>query len=148
MDKGHGRIEIRTCEVRNNIAEILEAEKWSGLKSLIKIDAERIMGDEIEKQTRYYISSHAEKNAAWFNRAIRSHWAIENNLHWVLDVAFKEDDSRIRRGNAPHNITIIRQAVLNMIRAVKPKRPSIKGLRKMCGWETDVLEKVLLGIQL
>lgn len=148
VDKGHGRIEIRTCEVRHDIGEILEAEKWSGLKSLIKIDAQRIMGDDIEIQTRYYISSHGEKDAAWFNRAIRSHWAIENNLHWVLDVVFKEDDSRIRRGNAPHNIAIIRHAVLNMIRAVKPKRPSIKGLRKMCGWETDVLEKVLLGIQL
>ncbi len=148
VEKGHGRIEIRTCSILSAPDEMLEKEKWVGLNSLAKIESQRIIGDKTETQTRYYISSHHDKSADWFNNAIRSHWAIENSLHWVLDVTFQEDDSRIRRGNAPHNIAIIRQAVLNMIQIVKPKRQSIKGLRKMSGWNTEILEKILLGIQL
>jgi predicted transposase YbfD/YdcC len=148
VEKGHGRIEVRTCRVLTAPEDMLEKEKWIGLNTLIEIEAERIIEDHSERHKRYYISSQSNKDASWFNSAIRSHWLIENGLHWVMDVVFKEDDSRIRRGNAPHNIAIIRQAALNMLQTAKSKRTSIKALRKLAGWETSILEKVLLGIQL
>lgn len=97
------------------------------------------------QETRYYITS-LEPLAEKIGRAIRSHWAIENSLHWVLDISFRDDDSRIRRGNAPQNIAIIKHMALNMLQKAKGKRDSIKQLRKAAGWEHDQLIKILQQI--
>jgi len=91
---------------------------------------------------RYYISSLADPPANVL-KSIRSHWAIENTLHWVLDMSFNEDYSRIRKGNAPYVMAIIRHVALNLLQLAKTNRQSIKRLRKMCGWDENTLDVVI-----
>jgi hypothetical protein len=90
LDKGHGRAEIRTCKVIHELNWIDKKENWKGMKNIIKITSERMIGDSHTIQDRYYISS-LQADAAYFNQAIRTHWGIENQLHWQLDVGFGED---------------------------------------------------------
>jgi predicted transposase YbfD/YdcC len=115
-DCGHGRIESRRCRVYEDLAYLENAEEWKSLKSLVVIDSERIIKatDEKQKQTRFYISS-LSGSAKDFNRWVREHWAIENNLHWTLDVTFREDYSRKRKGNAAHNFNIVLKSVLSLL---------------------------------
>lgn len=94
---------------------------------------------------RYYISS-LQSDATKIGKAIRSHWHIENSLHWILDVSFRDDDSRIRRANAPENIAIIKHMALNLLQKAKGKRDSIKQLRKSAGWQDAQLLKILAHI--
>ena len=98
----HGRFETRKCEVINGKAWLSPdlKEKWSSIEQLVKITASREIGEVTTTNTRYYITSHANKTAAQLNKMIRSHWSIENQLHWHLDVTFDEDSSRARMGNA------------------------------------------------
>jgi len=99
----HGRFETRKCSIINAKDALLpeNLNQWSELKTLIRVEASRIIKDKQTKETRYYISDEAGLNAAYFNALVRGHWSIENHLHWHLDVTFKEDDSRARKGNAP-----------------------------------------------
>lgn len=142
-DKGHGRIETRECWVVTTIEWLHDSHpKWSTIKSIIKIEATRELKGKISKETRYYISSltvSPEKTL----KAIRCHWAIENSLHWVLDMSFNEDYSRIRKENAPHVMAIFRHVALNLLQTAKKERQSIKGLRKLCGWNEDTLQSVI-----
>lgn len=144
-DKGHGRIETRTCWVRHDVGWLRERHPhWTSIKSIIRIDSKREIKGKITSETRYYISSLAttpQKVLA----AIRSHWAIENNLHWVLDMSFNEDQSRIRKHNAPQIMAIIRHIALNLLQLTKDqmKRQSIKRLRKMAGWNDLTLSTIL-----
>lgn len=147
-DKGHGRIETRQCRVVNNIAWLREAHKnWQTIKSIIEIKSTREIGDKVTQESRYYISS-LDVKAEKILKAIRSHWAIENSLHWVLDMSFNEDYSRIRKENAPHIMAIFRHIATNMLQTAKTnhnhlKRKSIVGLRKICGWDENILNTVL-----
>ena len=142
-DKGHGRVECRTCAVISDVQWLKEAHpQWSNLNCIVRIDSQREMASDAEKETRYYISS-ASANAQTLLASTRNHWAIENQLHWVLDMSFGDDQSRIRKGNAPENIALIRHAALNMIRMAKGKRESIKLLRKAAGWDDQVLERII-----
>ena len=93
-------------------------------------------------ERRYYISS-LTNNAELLAKAIRRHWGIENQLHWVLDVQFNEDDSRIRKDNAPENLAIIRQIALNLLKQEKTAKNGVKNKRKRAGWDNDYLLKVL-----
>jgi predicted transposase YbfD/YdcC len=115
-DCGHGRIENRRCRVYENLAYVENASEWKYLKSLVVIDSERMIKatGEVSKQTKFYISS-LTASAKDFNRWIRRHWAIENNLHWTLDVTFREDYSRKRKGNAAHNFNIVLKSVLVLL---------------------------------
>jgi hypothetical protein len=97
----------------------------------------------IQRETRYYVSS-ASLNAATFGRVVRGHWGVENRLHWVLDVVFREDLARLRSGNAPANRAIVRHTALNLLSAAKPTT-SFKNRRKKAGWNADYLETVLRG---
>jgi predicted transposase YbfD/YdcC len=110
---GHGRIENRRCRVYEDLAYLENARDWESLKSLVVIDSERMIKatGETGKQTRFYISS-LSGSAEDFNRWVREHWAIENNLHWTLDVTFREDYPRKRKGNAAHNFNIVLKSVL------------------------------------
>lgn len=144
-DKGHGRIEIRKCIVMDQTSWMYEQEKWDGIKSIVMLESTRIIGDKTTKEVSYYISSLAAK-ACDIAFAIRSHWSIENSLHWTLDVSFNEDQCRIRKGNAPQNVAIIRHIALNMLKTAQPlfKDTSIKALRKIAGWNNDVINTILL----
>ena len=146
LDKGHGRIEVRHCHVSTDIDWLKKRHpEWKNLNSIVAITSERHIGETVTQETRYFISSSlipAERMLA----AVRLHWGIENQLHWVLDMSFGEDQSRIRKGNAPNNVAIIRHAALNMIRGAKTKRMSIKRMRKAAGWDDALLNDVLAQV--
>ncbi len=143
VDCGHGRIETRTCYV-TEIIDWLGNLKFPGMKSIICIDSERIIGNKTSTERRFYISS-LPSNAKKINSAIRSHWAIENKLHWSLDVTFNEDNSRIRNDNASENIAMIRHTALNLLQRSKSKfkNISLKALRKKAGWDNSTLGVVM-----
>ena len=143
-EKGSGRIEKRTCSVMNELDFVCNKENWSGLKSLIKIESERtiLKTGETQKQTRYYISS-CSKSALEFNKLVRSHWSIENNLHWVLDVVFREDYSTKEAGNSAENFSMITKIALSLLKKETSKKRSLKSKRLVCGWDNDYLLKVL-----
>lgn len=144
LDKGHGRIEVRRCRLSFDV-EWLTARhsEWKNLNCIVAIDSERHIGKSVSKETRYFIGSKTAISAQETLTAIRQHWGIENQLHWVLDMSFGEDQSRIRQHNAPTNVAIIRHAALNMIRQSKPKRVSVRMMRKSAGWDNSVLTSVL-----
>lgn len=136
IDKGHGRIEVRQCRLSTDIGWLRERHpEWKNLSSIVAIDSERLIGDTTTQETRYFISS-SQASAAQMLAAVRLHWGIENQLHWVLDMSFGEDQSRIRKDNAPANVAIIRHTALNMIRQTPKKRMSLKRMRKAAGWMT------------
>lgn len=145
-DKAHGRTETRRCSVRNNVSWLTNGRtEWASIKSIIRIDSTRELHGNVSDETRYYISSLDKITPQKALAAIRSHWAIENSLHWILDVSFGEDQSRIRKHNAPQIMAIIRHIALNLLQLTKAQmvRKSIKGLRKLGGWSNDVLTTIL-----
>jgi predicted transposase YbfD/YdcC len=142
--KGHGRIERRECWTiwEPFYMEYLHDLKWKGLRSIVKVTTERCIGEERQTQTRYYITN-LEGNAKALLQAVRSHWSIENSLHWVLDVAFDEDQCRVRVGNAAQNLAILRQIALNLLKQERSAGCGIHTKRLMAGWDHDYLLKVL-----
>lgn len=142
----HGRIEQRSCSVIRKLRWIGEKEKWDGLQSIVKIETVRENKNNGEKsaETRYYISS-LQQDAPYFNQAIRAHWGIENNFHWVLDVQFREDESRKRKDNSAENFAIIRRIALNKIKQAKLRRLGVNNKRLIAGWDHDFLLKIVLN---
>jgi len=146
FDKAHRRIEIRKCWSTEDIEWITNLKRWKGLKSISMIESTRIIDNQKTTEIRFYISS-ISANAKKISWAVRSHWRIENSLHWILDVTFNEDNSRIRRKNAPENMTIVRHAALNLLRKFQEtteQKISIRGLRKKAGWDNKTLESLIL----
>jgi predicted transposase YbfD/YdcC len=147
VNGGHGRIEIRRHWTISepDFLEFLDPKGvWAGLQSIGMVEAERRIGDDISQETRYYIST-LPGDAAQFGQAVRTHWGIENCVHWVLDVAFREDDSRIRKGNGPQNFAVLRHIALNLLKQEKTAKRGIKGKRLKAAWSDDYLFKVLIG---
>ncbi len=145
IDKGHGRIERRQCTITEDIQWLKERHPhWEGLRSVIEIKGTREIKGAVTVERRYYISSLGADSAAALS-AVRQHWGIENKLHWVLDVCFGDDQSRIRKGNAPANMAIIKKAVLNLLRLMKKEHPriSLKRMRKLAGWDGAFMDAVL-----
>ncbi len=144
VDGDHGRIETR--EYRSILMpDILKKQhNWPGLNTIIELNSKREIKKTgaVEGEKRYYISS-LPNDIDKISKAIRSHWSIENGLHYVMDISFRDDDSRIRQGNAPENITVIKHVALNMLQANKQKRESIKGLRKVAAWDHDRMHNIL-----
>ena len=142
IDYGHGRIETRKCYILTDLSLVEEASKWKGLTSIIKIERERYFKATGKKETEssYYISSL--KEASVINNGIRKHWGIENKVHWVLDVAFNEDQSRKRTGYAAQNFSTLNRIALNLLKKDDAKI-GIKGKRKIIGWNNDYVFKVL-----
>ncbi len=142
FDGGHGRIETRSCYVTEDIEWLFGRSRWKGLRSIAMIESTRETNSETGHDRRYYLTS-LDADPAKVLKATRCHWAVENNLHWVLDMSFGEDQSRIRKGNAPENIGIIRHSAINLITAYKKPRQTIRGLRKQAGWNDDLLAEIL-----
>lgn len=142
-DKDHGRIETRKCSVVNNLKWIDEAKKWKGLNTVVKIERAREILSTGKKTTEisYYISSLKE-TAEKINQLIRGHWEIENQLHWVLDVTFREDENRTRKGNADVNFNIIRHTALNILKLDNTKT-SLKQKRYKAALDDQFREIVL-----
>ncbi|MFY9260394.1 MAG: ISAs1 family transposase [Gallionella sp.] len=125
-DKGHGRVETRRAYLSTCLATLPNQEKWAGLKSIAMIESERWIKGKSTLERRYYISTLTEVSVV--AGAVRAHWGIENALHWVLDVTFKEDESSIKTGYAPENFNLIRKAALNLFKK-EPSNLSIKRKR-------------------
>ncbi|MDP1771796.1 MAG: ISAs1 family transposase [Methylobacter sp.] len=142
-DGEHGRIETRTIRATADIAWLQERHDWKGLQSIIAVTSKREIGDKVTEETRYFISSLDANDPKRLERVVRAHWAIENNLHWVLDVAFDEDSNRIRRGHSAANLAVIRHIALNLIKAEKTSKVGIKIKRLKAGWDNDYLLRVI-----
>lgn len=142
-EKGHGRIEKRQCSILDT--ELLRQEgmyqEWPGLKRIIRMYRERTCDGNKSKETVYYLSSQQSDDAEYFASRIRNHWAIENKLHWHLDVTFKEDNCRVRTKNGAENLSILRKFAMEMLKKQSDKL-SLKRRRKKCMLNLDYLTKV------
>jgi predicted transposase YbfD/YdcC len=145
-NKGHGRVEIRKCWATNDedYLNYIEQElgHWEGLQSLIMVKSERRINGVSSNETRFFISS-LPPDAKQLLHVIRSHWGIENKLHWVLDMSFREDECRIRQGNATENLAIMRHLCLNLLKKEKTADCGVKAKRLKAGWDMNYLFKVL-----
>jgi predicted transposase YbfD/YdcC len=141
METGHGRAELRCCVVLDELDAIRDRDVWKTLKSVVCVVRSRTVNGKTSDEVRYYISSKSA-SARTFLNAVRGHWSIENSCHWVLDVAFREDDHRLREGHAPENLALIRKIALAMLKKATAKC-GIKNKRLKAGWDDAFLEHVL-----
>ncbi len=151
VNKGHGRIEKRACWAIDDpeiIAYINDYKTWTNLTSIVKVTSERQLLDtgKVETETRYFISS-LEADAQQLLHAVRAHWQVENSLHWVLDMAFREDESRVRKDHAPENFAVIRQFALNLLKQDDSFDIGIRAKRKRAGWDHTYLIKLLCQLE-
>jgi predicted transposase YbfD/YdcC len=147
-DAGHGRIEHRRCRAIGDPAHLAYIDPdraWPNLKSVICVESARRIGEQVSTEARLYLSS-LPPDAPALARVIRSHWRIENSLHWVLDVAFREDDSRVRVGHAPENFAIIRHLALNLLRQDTSRRVGLANKRFRAALDTAYLRSILDGL--
>ena len=143
LEKGHGRIEQRRCWVTEEIDWLPEKEKWKNLKSVVMVEAIReVIGGKKTVERRYFISS-LEANAELALRCVRGHWAIENNLHWCLDIGFREDANQVREAKSAENLATLRHIGINLLKQEKSCKRGIEGKRKKAGWDENYLLKVL-----
>lgn len=140
----HGRFEPRTCSVLSAPKALMDENliQWAGLKTLVRIEARRLVKDKKQTETRYYISDEAEQSPAYFNALTRGHWGIENQLHWHLDITFKEDACRVRTGYAPENLSTMRKLALQVIKDADGKL-SLKKRRVKAAYDTNYLKKLI-----
>lgn len=150
---GHGRVDQRTCEVMGGpdvIAKLRHKNNWVGLNTIVKVTTERTVTStgEIQENTesRYYICSLKEPSVERMQEAVRAHWSVENNLHWTIDMAFREDESRIRTDHAPANMATLRHIALNVVRQDKERKIGVKASRLKAARSTAYLAKLLGGV--
>ena len=140
-DKGHGRIETRTASLSADIGWLRESHDWPGLKAVGKITATREINGKTTAETRCYLLSQAFAPER-FNAIVRSHWSIENQLHWVLDMVMDEDQARNRKDNGPQNLALLRKLALNLAK-LEPSKGSMRGKLKRAGWDNTFLGNLL-----
>ncbi|QQE64471.1 ISAs1 family transposase [Leptolyngbya sp. BL0902] len=143
IEKGHGRIEIRRHWLLGEVEHLVDADQWLGLKRVGLIESERRLPGQAPTITQRYYLTSLDGGVERFAQATRSHWGIENSLHWCLDVAFHEDDCRIRTGYAPQNMVVLRHLALNLLTQESSAKVGKKAKRLKAGWDNDYLFKVL-----
>lgn len=147
VEKGHGRIERRitqTILTKGRLSDPSLHEAWKGLRCLVAVHASRKIGAQQTHETRYFIAS-LPGDAKRLAGAVRAHWSIENSLHWSLDLAFREDESRIRTGHAQENMATLRRVALALLKRDTTTKAGIKGRRLRAGWDHDYLLHLLLA---
>jgi predicted transposase YbfD/YdcC len=148
VEKGHGRLEIRrywTIFEPEFIAYLNPTGQWVNLRSIGMAQTQRQVGKQVSTETRYYICSLSGA-AVTFGQAVRSHWGIENKVHWVLDVAFREDDCRVRQGHADQNLAVVRHIALNLLHREQTATCGIKNKRLKAAWNDDYLFNILTNL--
>ena len=147
VNDGHGRIEERTVHVCSDISWMTTAETWAGFSFLALVESKRteLSTNKTSTERRYYIGSAADADAETVGSTIRRHWGIENRLHWVLDMAFREDDARHRAKNCAANFATLRHFAVNLLKLDKTKKLGVANKRKVAGWNRDYLLHVLSG---
>jgi len=143
VDGDHGRIETRTYTAIHDIAWLQERHAWPGLKGVVIVESTREIGDKVERETRFYITSLVWL-ACQLGPVIRAHWAIENSLHWIMDMTFRDDECRVRTDHAPANFTTIKHIAHNLIRRA-PGKDSFRLKRKVAAWDGEFLVSLLLA---
>jgi predicted transposase YbfD/YdcC len=143
VDGDHGRIETRITTVIHDVAWLRQRHEWPGLSAVVRVESVREIGDKIEQETRFYITSLVLL-AHLLGPVIRGHWAIENSLHWVMDMVFRDDECRLRTDHAPANFTTIKHMAHNLIRKA-PGKASLRLKRKTAGWDDDFLASLVAG---
>lgn len=143
VEKGHGRIETRIYSVCYAVDWLTSASEWNGLKCMGKVFSIREIRGQRTEECRYFISSR-KLDVKEFAKAVRSHWSIENSLHWVMDIVFRDDESRVRTRHAATNFVTLKHISLNMLKSL-PCKMSMRVRRKRAGWDNDFL-KMILGI--
>ncbi len=145
QDYDHGRQELRRCWATEQVHwldETDEQQAWAGLRSVVKVESQRTIAGKTTIECRFFLSS-LPANAKQLLSAVREHWGIENSLHWVLDMAFMEDASRVRRDHSPQNLATLRHLALNLLRQEKTDKNGVKNRRLRAGWDNDYLIKVI-----
>jgi len=145
VTKDHGRLELRECWVITDPAYldyVRRHEAWKNLGSLIRLRTQVRRGRKRSEDTRYFISSWQATPLELLN-AIRGHWGIENGLHWILDLAFREDESRVRKDHAAENFAVLRHLAVNLLNRARNGKDSIKTMRLRAGWDENFLAKVI-----
>jgi predicted transposase YbfD/YdcC len=143
IDGDHGRIETRRVAVIHDVAWLKHRHNWPGLKAVAVVESTREINGKTETETRFYITSLTAL-ASVVGPAIRDHWSIENSLHWVLDMIFRDDECRVRTDHAPTNLAVIRHMAHNLIRRA-PGKQSLRVRRKAAGWDDDYLASLLVA---
>jgi len=141
VDGDHGRIETRTTTVIHDVAWLQQRHDWPGLKAIVMVESRREIDGKIERETRFYITSLLLL-AAQLGLIVRSHWAVENSLHWVMDMVFRDDECRVRTDHAPANFTTIKHMAPNLLRNAKGK-DSLRLRRKVAAWDDDFLASLI-----
>ena len=147
VDEGHARLEIRECWSTSDpeyLHYLTTLADWQRVRSIAMVQAEREQAGQATVMRRYFISS-LESNARLLLHAVRTHWRIENKVHWVLDIAFREDDCRIRQGNGAENFAVLRHIALNLLRRELSVKRSLRGKRMKAALDENYLLKVLTG---
>jgi predicted transposase YbfD/YdcC len=144
VDGDHGRIETRRYWITSEIEWLGAKASWSNLHSVGMVEARREVGDTVQVETRYFLTSLPAQGVR-FAQAVRQHWGIENSLHWVLDVSFDEDACRIRKDKGAQTFAVLRHIALNLLRREPHHKRGIKARRKRAGWDRDYLFQVLTG---
>ena len=144
-DKGHGRVEKRSLELCRDLGWVMTSDRWAGLACVVKVTRERtvLTTNKTTTETAYYIGSETKLDAAGAAHRIRRHWSIENELHWVLDMAFREDEARHRARHAAENLTTLRHFALNLLKRDPDRKLGVANSRKRAGWDHDYLLQVL-----
>ena len=141
VDGDHGRIETRTTTVIHDVAWIQERHDWPGLEAVVMVESRREINEKIESETRFYLTSLVMV-AALMGPVVRSHWAVENSLHWVMDMVFRDDECRVRTEHAPANFTTIKHMAHNLLRTANSK-DSLRLRRKVAAWDDDFLAALI-----